>query len=170
MDDGLNRPVSKKLTNLRPAWRFLKPYRRQVLWASMALVMTAGVTLSIGQGIRIVIDQGLSDGSSMILSQSIWFFAILVVVLTLGTFVRFYFVSWVGERVSADIRYAVFSHLINLHPGFFEENLPTEIQSRITTDTTLLQTVIGSSVSIALRNILMFCGGCLLYTSDAADE
>ena len=104
MDDGLNRPVSKKLTSLRPAWRFLKPYRSQVLWASMALVMTAGVTLSIGQGIRIVIDQGLSDGSSMILSQSIWFFAILVVVLTLGTFVRFYFVSWVGERVSADIR------------------------------------------------------------------
>lgn len=168
MDDGLNRPVSKKLTSLRPAWRFLKPYRSQVLWASMALVMTAGVTLSIGQGIRIVIDQGLSDGSSMILSQSIWFFAILVVVLTLGTFVRFYFVSWVGERVSADIRYAVFSHLINLHPGFFEENLPTEIQSRITTDTTLLQTVIGSSVSIALRNILMFFGGLvLLFVTNA---
>ncbi|MDP7389526.1 MAG: ABC transporter transmembrane domain-containing protein, partial [Pseudomonadales bacterium] len=85
-----------------------------------------------------------------------------VVVLTAGTFVRFYFVSWVGERVSNDIRQAVFNHLIHMHPGFFEQNIPSEIQSRITTDTTLLQTVIGSSVSIALRNALMFFGGMVL--------
>ncbi len=168
MDEGLNRPVSKKITNLRPALAFLKPYKMQVFWASIALVMTAGVTLSIGQGIRIVIDEGLSYGSSEILSQSIVFFAALVGVLTAGTFIRFYFVSWVGERVSADIRKEVFSHLIFMHPGFFEENLPTEIQSRITTDTTLLQTVIGSSVSIALRNILMFVGGLvLLFVTNA---
>ncbi|MBH79377.1 MAG: ABC transporter ATP-binding protein [Gammaproteobacteria bacterium] len=162
MDDGHNRPVSRELTNLRPALKFLLPYRRQVLWASIALVVTAGVTLSIGQGMRIVIDEGLSNGSSDILVQSISLFALLMVVLTIGTFVRFYFVSWVGERVSADIRQAVFAHLIRLHPGFFEDNQPTEIQSRITTDTTLLQTVIGSSVSIALRNILMFFGGLVL--------
>ncbi|MFT5575540.1 MAG: ATP-binding cassette subfamily B protein, partial [Bermanella sp.] len=72
---------------------------------------------------------------------------------------RFYLVSWIGERVSADLRRAVFDHVVTLHPGFFETNLSGEIQSRITTDTTLLQTVIGSSVSIALRNALMFVGG-----------
>ncbi|MFP6835129.1 MAG: ABC transporter transmembrane domain-containing protein, partial [Pseudomonadales bacterium] len=162
MEDGLDRPTTREFTKLRPVWKFLTPYRWQVAYASVALVVTAGVTLSIGQGMRLVIDEGLSSGSAQILVQSISIFAVLMVVLTIGTFVRFYFVSWVGERVSADIRQAVFAHLIRLHPGFFETNQPTEIQSRITTDTTLLQTVIGSSVSIALRNILMFIGGLIL--------
>ena len=162
MEDGLDRPASREITKLKPALKFLKPYYRQIVFASIALVVTAGVTLSIGQGMRLVIDQGLSDGSSDVLVQSIGLFAFLVVLLTAGTFARFYFVSWVGERVSADLRHAVFSHLLDLHPGFFEENQPTEIQSRITTDTTLLQTVIGSSISIALRNVLMFVGGLIL--------
>lgn len=162
MEDSPDRPVSREITSLRPALAFLKPYRRQIAFASIALIVTAGVTLSIGQGMRLVIDQGLSDGSSDVLVQSIGLFAFLVVLLTAGTFARFYFVSWVGERVSADLRHAVFKHLLDLHPGFFEENQPTEIQSRITTDTTLLQTVIGSSISIALRNALMFVGGIIL--------
>ena len=162
MDDGLNREVSRNLVNLRPALRFLRPYLGQVAIASVALVVTAGVTLSIGQGLRLVIDQGLKGGSGELLEQSILVFSVLVLALTVGTFVRFYFVSWIGERVSADIRLAVFRRLIRLHPAFFEKNQPTEIQSRITTDTTLLQTVIGSSVSIALRNILMFIGGVML--------
>jgi ATP-binding cassette subfamily B protein len=162
MDDGLDRPASKQLTLLRPALRFMKPYRWQIVAASVALVLTAGITLSIGQGMRLVIDQGLSGGSTELLERSIAIFAGLVLLLTAGTFARFYFVSWVGERVSADLRKAVFSHLLSLHPGFFERNQPTEIQSRITTDTTLLQTVIGSSISIALRNALMFVGGVIL--------
>jgi ATP-binding cassette subfamily B protein len=161
MDEGLDRPASRQITKLRGAWKFLLPYRAQVIFASIALVVTATVTLSIGQGMRLVID-GFRDGSSAVLVESIGVFAGLVVLLTAGTFARFYFVSWVGERVSADIRQAVFSHLLRLHPGFFEQNQPTEIQSRITTDTTLLQTVIGSSVSIALRNALMFVGGLVL--------
>ena len=162
MEDGLDRPASTELVKLRGALEFLWPYRRQVIFASIALVLTATVTLSIGQGMRLVIDQGFGDGSDAVLVESIGVFAVLVVLLTAGTFARFYFVSWVGERVSADIRLAVFSHLLHLHPGFFEVNQPTEIQSRITTDTTLLQTVIGSSVSIALRNVLMFVGGLIL--------
>ena len=162
VDDGLDRPTSREITRLRGAWKFLLPYRAQVIFASIALVVTATVTLSIGQGMRLVIDRGFGDGSSSVLVESIGFFAVLVILLTAGTFARFYFVSWVGERVSADIRQAVFSHLLRLHPGFFELNQPTEIQSRITTDTTLLQTVIGSSVSIALRNALMFVGGLIL--------
>ncbi len=162
MDDGYDRQTSKQLTNLLPAFAFLRPYIPQIVIASVALVVTATVTLSIGQGLRLVIDQGLSEGSAGLLEQSLVVFAVLVIVLTIGTFVRFYFVSWIGERVSADIRLAVFRHLIRIHPGFFERNLPTEIQSRITTDTTLLQTVIGSSISIALRNVLMFFGGVAL--------
>ena len=162
MDDGYNREASRELVNLRPALKFLRPYVKQVLLAGVALVVTAGVTLSIGQGLRLVIDQGLRGGSGELLEQSILVFSVLVVALTIGTFARFYFVSWIGERVSADIRLAVFRRLIRLHPAFFEKNRPTEIQSRITTDTTLLQTVIGSSVSIALRNILMFIGGVVL--------
>ena len=94
--------------------------------------------------------------------SSIGVFAALVLLLAVGTYVRFYFVSWVGERVSADIRLAVYARLVRMHPAFFEANQPTEIQSRITTDTTLLQTVIGSSVSIALRNAFMFLGGLVL--------
>ena len=162
MDDGYNRQASRELTKLLPALKFLRPYLRQVIVAGLALVVTATITLSIGQGLRLVIDQGLSGQSDALLERSILIFAVLVVGLTVGTFVRFYFVSWIGERVSADIRLAVFNHLIRLHPAFFEENRPTEIQSRITTDTTLLQTVIGSSVSIALRNVLMFFGGIVL--------
>jgi len=168
MDEGLSRQASRKLTSLKPALRFLRPYLRQVMYASAALVVTAGVTLSIGQGMRLVIDRGLSDGGGGVLEQTIVLFALLMAALTVGTFVRFYFVSWIGERVSADLRLAVFNHIIRLHPGFFDVNQPTEIQSRITTDTTLLQTVIGSSVSIALRNALMFVGGLvLLFVTNA---
>ncbi len=167
-EEGLDREVNKDLTRLTPALKFLRPYVKQVVAASFALVITAGATLSIGQGLRLVIDSGFASGQANVLVESITLFAAFVLVLTIGTFVRFYFVSWVGERVSADIRLAVFRHLIRLHPGFFEVNAPSEIQSRITTDTTLLQTVIGSSVSIALRNVLMFVGGlALLFVTNA---
>lgn len=162
MDDGLNREASKDVRKLTPALRFLRPYIGKVVIASLALLATSAVTLSIGQGLRVVVDRGFASASESVLAESIGLLGVLVVLLTVGTFVRFYFVSWIGERVSADIRTAVFRHLIHLHPGFFESNRPTEIQSRITTDTTLLQTVIGSSVSIALRNALMFIGGLAL--------
>ena len=95
-----------------------------------------------------VFDSGFASGEAALLTESLLLFVGFVVVLTAGTFVRFYF-TWVGERVGNDIRQAVFNHLIHMHPGFFEQNIPSEIQSRITTDATLLQTVIGSSVSIA---------------------
>ena len=156
------RPSTKDIRRIRPAFSFLRPYIPQVLLASVALIVTASATLSLGQGLRIVIDGGFASGQAEVLNESLGLFVIFILVLTVGTFVRFYFVSWVGERVSADIRMAVFNHLVHLPAGFFEENSPSEIQSRVTTDTTLLQTVIGSSVSIALRNILMFIGGLVL--------
>ncbi len=96
------------------------------------------------------------------LAKAIGLFFILVLGLAFGSFARFYLVSWIGERVVADIRKKVFNHLIDLHPGFFEQNRALEIQSRFTADTTVLQSVIGSTVSIALRNTLMLVGGLLL--------
>lgn len=104
---------------LRLAWQFVRPYRRQVLLALLALVVTAGITLSMGQGIRLLVDQGFMTRSAHQLNQTIGLFLLLVLALAVGTFSRFYLVSWIGERCVADIRRAVFDHLIGLHPGFF---------------------------------------------------
>ncbi|WP_150645560.1 ABC transporter transmembrane domain-containing protein [Pseudomonas fluorescens] len=147
---------------IRLATHFVAPYRWQALGALLALIVTAGITLSMGQGIRLVVDQGFMTQSPQLLNQSIGLFLLLVVGLAVGTFVRFYLVSWIGERCVADIRRQVFNHLIYLHPGFYENNRSSEIQSRLTTDTTLLQSVIGSSLSLFLRNALMVIGGIVL--------
>jgi ATP-binding cassette subfamily B protein len=144
------------------AQRFVAPYRWQVLGALLALMFTAAITLSMGQGIKLLVDQGLATQSQAALNRSIGLFFVLVLALAVGTFSRFYLVSWIGERFVADIRKRVFNHLINLHPGFYESNRSSEIQSRLTADTTLLQTVIGSSLSMALRNVLMLIGGIIL--------
>ena len=162
MVDESEQHTGQSLRSLRPALDFLIPYRWQVVAASFALMLTASVTLAVGQGLRLIIDQGFQAGSPNLLKVNIVVLSGIIVVLAAGTYVRYYFVSWIGERVSADIRNAVYAHLIHLHPGFFETNSASEIQSRITTDTTLLQAVIGSSVSIALRNALMFLGGIVL--------
>ncbi len=147
---------------LRLAWQFVRPYRQRVLLALLALVVTAAITLSMGQGIRLLVDQGFMTGSVHQLNQTVALFMALVVALALGTFSRFYLVSWIGERCVADIRRAVFDHLLTLHPGFFEDNRSSEIQSRLTADTTLLQSVIGSSLSMFLRNALMVIGGVIV--------
>ena len=147
---------------IRLAAHFMFPYRWQAFGALLALIVTAGITLSMGQGIRLLVDRGFMTQSPHLLNQSIGFFLILVLGLSVGTFVRFYLVSWIGERVVADIRRQVFNHLIDLHPGFYENNRSSEIQSRLTTDTTLLQSVIGSSLSLFLRNSLMVIGGVVL--------
>ena len=144
------------------AWRFVAPYRWRLVGALAARMFTAAVTLSMGQGIRLLVDQGLATQSQSALNQSIALFFVLVLALAIGTFTRFYLVSWIGERFVADIRRKVFDHLIDLHPGFYESNRASEIQSRLTADTTLLQTVIGSSLSMALRNGIMLIGGVIL--------
>ncbi|MHC8285253.1 ABC transporter transmembrane domain-containing protein [Pseudomonas sp. XS1P51] len=147
---------------LRLASRFLAPYRWPAFGALLALIVTAGITLSMGQGIRLLVDQGFMTQSPHLLNQTIGLFMLLVIGLAIGTFARFYLVSWIGERVVADIRRQVFNHLIYLHPGFYEDNRSSEIQSRLTADTTLLQSVIGSSLSLFLRNLLMVIGGIVL--------
>ncbi|WP_455924756.1 ABC transporter transmembrane domain-containing protein [Pseudomonas putida] len=153
---------SRQRRALRLAMHFLGPYRWRALAALLALVVTAGITLSMGQGIRLLVDQGFLTQSPVLLNRSIAVFMLLVLALAVGTFVRFYLVSWIGERCVADIRQQVFDHLIYLHPGFYENNRSSEIQSRLTADTTLLQSVIGSSLSLFLRNALMVVGGIVL--------
>ncbi|MFJ2489286.1 ABC transporter transmembrane domain-containing protein [Pseudomonas sp. NPDC087639] len=147
---------------LRLTSHFLAPYRWQAFGALLALILTAGITLSMGQGIKLLVDQGFMTQSPHLLNQSIGLFMLLVLGLAVGTFARFYLVSWIGERCVADIRRQVFNHLVYLHPGFYEDNRSSEIQSRLTADTTLLQSVIGSSLSLFLRNLLMVIGGVVL--------
>jgi ATP-binding cassette subfamily B protein len=147
---------------IRLALRLIAPYRKQAIGALLALVVTAAITLSMGQGIRLMVDQGFMTRSPALLNETIGLFMGLVIALAVGTFARFYLVSWIGERVVADLRKQVFDHLVSLHPGFYENNRSSEIQSRLTADTTLLQSVIGSSLSMFLRNALMVIGGIIL--------
>lgn len=144
---------------VKKAAQFLAPYRRQAVYSLLALLFTAAIMLSIGQGVRLMIDQGFATQSKALLTQYVGIFLLLVAALAVGTFTRYYWVTWLGERVIADLRSRVFNHLIHLHPGFFEQNRSLEIQSRLTADMTLLQTVIGSSISFALRNFIMMIGG-----------
>lgn len=153
---------SRQRKALRMTREFVAPYRWQMIVALLALMFTAGITLFMGQGVKRLVDQGFATQSPHMLNQSIALFMVLVLALAVGTFTRFYLVSWIGERFVADIRKRVFNHLINLHPGFYESNRSSEIQSRLTTDTTLLQSVIGSSLSLFLRNALMLVGGVVL--------
>lgn len=155
-----DRPTSKRVGALRALWPFLMPYRGQAVLAFLALILTAGISLILPLAVRRVVD-GFNQGGGLL---DEYFGAALgiVTLLALGTAARYYLVTRLGERVVADIRKAVFARVITLSPGFFERVMTGEILSRITTDTTLIQSVIGSSLSIALRNILILIGGLLM--------
>jgi ATP-binding cassette subfamily B protein len=141
---------------------FLKPYKARLVGATLALVFTAAATLSLGRGIQLLIDDGFGGNSSAGLRDAVLVLIAIAAAMAVGTFVRFYLVSWLGERVSADIRKAVFDNIVRLHPGYFETNRSGEIMSRLTTDTTLLQTIIGSSFSMALRSSMTMTGALVL--------
>lgn len=152
----------KKLSTLLALVAFVKPYKKILIGAIIALIFTAGVSLSIGAGVRMLIDQGFSSQTMDGLANAVIFMIWIAVMMAVGTFIRFYLVSLLGERVSADIRLAVFDHLLTLPPGYFETNRSGEIMSRLTTDTTLLQSIIGSSFSMALRSSLTFIGALII--------
>ena len=152
----------RKLSTLLQLVQFMKPYRWTLLGAAVALVFTAAITLSMGQGVRILIDQGFASGSAEKLNAAVTVILVLSVLMAVGTFIRFYLVSWLGERISADIREAVFANIITLQPSYFEANRSGEIMSHLTTDTTLLQTIIGSSLSMALRSGLTLIGALVM--------
>jgi ATP-binding cassette subfamily B protein len=155
------------ISALKHVVRFVAPYRWMAAGAAVALVVTSGAMLMIGQAIRRVIDAGFGAGNGAYLD--LYFGALfgVVVILAFGTFARFYCVTWIGERVVADIRKAVYGHVMKLSPAFFETTRSGEVLSRLTTDTELIQTLVGSSISVALRNILLFVGsaGLLIVTS-----
>ncbi|MCP5366664.1 MAG: ATP-binding cassette domain-containing protein [Hyphomicrobiales bacterium] len=141
---------------------YLRPYAGRVAVALVALTVTAMCVLGLGQGLRALVDGGFSGGDTGALDRALLLMLGLAGVMSVGSFVRFYMVSWLGERLVADLRQAVFDRVVGLHPGFFEVTKTGEILSRLTTDTTLLQSVVGSSASMALRNLLNLLGGTVM--------
>jgi ATP-binding cassette subfamily B protein len=155
---------TRKIGNLRMVWRFAIRYPGRIACAAVALLIAAAATLAIPNGFRLVIDRGFGAAGGDI---SRWFQYLLMVVtvLALATASRFYFVSWLGERVVADVRSAVVNNLLRLSPSYFEINRPAEVASRITADTTLIEQVVGTTMSVALRNIVLAVGGIIyLFT------
>ena len=161
-DRGEERPQGRKLAPLRELARFIVPHRLVVFGAIVALIVAAGAMLAIGQALRRVIDLGFNTANAGFLDQ--YFLALfgVVALLAAATFGRFYLVAWLGERVIADIRRAVYDKVISLSPAYFEVTKTGEILSRLTADTTLIQAVVGATGSVALRNLLLFLGGTVL--------
>lgn len=148
------------LGSLAMLWRFARHYPGRIAGALLALIVSSAATLAIPSGFRLVIDRGFMGGGDI----SRWFeyLLMIVVVLAIASAMRFYFVSWLGERVVADIRTATQANLLRQAPRFFEENRPSEIASRMTADTAIVEQVVGSTVSVALRNMVTGIGG-LIY-------
>src|SRR5476649_400530 len=166
-DAGTSRELKKgSLAALKGLLPFLTPYRKQFFLAGIALVVAAASTLAIPAAFKQMIDLGFGGaaGSKSIQHVDLVFLALFGVasILALATAARFYMVSWLGERVTADIRTAVYQHVVTQSPEFFETTQTGEVLSRITTDTTLIQSVVGTSISMALRNVLLFAGGLVM--------
>lgn len=166
MNTKTERPKAKSgLKTLAALLPFLSPYKKQIFIAVIALVVAAASTLTIPFGFRQLIDLGFTSGNQDNASNVNYYFLGLFgvsCVLAISTAARFYTVSWLGERVTADMRSAVYAHVVQQSPEFFETTQSGEVLSRLTTDTTLIQTVVGTSISMALRNILLLIGGLLM--------
>ena len=158
MARGAEPKGSRKIGNLSMIWRFAVRYPGRIAGAATALLVAASATLAIPNSFRLIIDKGFgaADGD---IGRWFQYLLMVVVVMSLATAFRFYFVSWLGERVVADVRTAVQRNLLRLAPSFFEENRPSEIASRLTADTTIIEQVVGTTISVALRNIVMGIGG-----------
>ena len=168
-EDAKRRPRARNLQPLRALLPFITNYPGRVFAAFLALLTATAATLAMPIAVRFMIDNGFSTEDTSSIDR--YFLAMLVVAIVLGfaSAMRFYFVSWIGERVTADLRAAVYNHITTLSPAFFEVTRTGEVLSRLTADTTLIKTVVGSSASIALRNLFMFVGSAimLVYTSAA---
>ena len=149
-----------KFANLAIVWRLVGRYKGHIAGAVLSLIVAAAATLAIPGAFRLIIDRGFS-GSGEDIGRWFQYLLVIVLVMALATAARFYFVSWLGERVVADVRTAVQRNLLRLEPAYFEENRPSEIASRLTADTTIIEQVVGSTLSVALRNLLMGIGGII---------
>ena len=167
-DDAATSTGRRDLRPLRYLLRYVGRYRRQLALAAVALVVAAGTVLGLGQGLRLLVDRGFGGRDPALLDAALVVLLAVVLLLALASFLRFYMISWVGERVVADLRRDVYSHVLTLSPGFFETRRTGEVLSRLSTDTTLVQVVVGSSVSIALRNLLLLVGGLIMLLVTSA--
>ena len=154
----------RKLGSLRMVWHYASRYPLQLVIAGIALGIAALATLAIPYQFKAMIDSGFIAGGGDVAPHFRLFYAICIA-LAVATALRFYFVSWLGERTVADIRQAVQQNLLRLAPGFFEENRPSEIASRMTSDTAIIEQVVGTTVSVALRNTVMGIGGIIYLFS-----
>jgi ATP-binding cassette, subfamily B, bacterial len=145
-------PGSKNLGNLKMIWAYAVRYPKQISLALFFLLIASAATSAIPVGFKYVVDKGFSEGGDI----DFWFAILfsIVVVLAIATASRFYFVSWLGERVIADVRAAVVQNLVRMSPSYFDENRPSEIASRLTSDTTVIEQIVGTTASVALRNFL----------------
>jgi ATP-binding cassette subfamily B protein len=166
--DAPKLPPVTALKVLARVGRFVRPYKKQVILAGIALVFAAASVLAVGQGLKFVIDRGFAAGNAAELDRMLGVMMLIIIVLALATYTRFYYVSWLGERVTADLRREVFDHLLALPPGYFEVMRTGEVISRLTNDTTMLETVIGSSASMAVRNVLLMIGGLVMLALTSA--
>jgi ATP-binding cassette, subfamily B, bacterial len=166
-DSTLTTAKKGNISSLRYLWHYIRPYSVLVGFALLALVFTSVSVLGLGYGLRYLIDDGIGAGNMDLLNDSYGLLLGIIVLLALTTYMRYYLVTWIGEKVVANIRTDMYQHLISLDVTFYESNRIGELLSRLTTDTTLIQTVVGSSVSIALRNALLLIGGLsmLIITS-----
>jgi ATP-binding cassette subfamily B protein len=146
----------RKIGNLLLIWRLAAHYPGHIIGAGLALLVAASATLAIPSGFQLVIDKGFAGGD---IARYFRYLLLIVMVLSLATALRFYFVSWLGERVVADLRAAVHRNLLTLAPRYFEENRPAEIASRLTADTSVIEQIVGTTISVALRNLVMGVGG-----------
>jgi ATP-binding cassette subfamily B protein len=162
-----DRPSSKDTGQLRFLYGFLAPYRSKVYLAFLSIIVAALMVLTLGWGVKSLIDNGFSPNSHQNLSEIIGFMVVAVCALALASFGRSYLVAWIGERIAADIRASVFKHLIHLDVGYYEFMRPGEMVSRLTSDISILQILVGTSAAVAVRNILLFTGGAamMLVTS-----
>jgi len=157
--DDKDAAAPRPIGNLRMVWHFATRYPGRIAIAIVALTTAAAATLAIPAGFKRIIDNGFSAGAAADIDPYFRYLFMIVGVLAIATATRFYFVSWLGERVVADIRAAVQRNLLRLAPAFFEENRPGEIASRMTSDTAIIEQVVGTTLSVALRNIVMGIGG-----------
>jgi ATP-binding cassette subfamily B protein len=158
--NGDSQPKPRKLGSLAMVWRYAIRYPGHIALALTALIVSSGATIAIPYGFKRVIDRGFAAGGNpAAVSTSFYYLLMIVAVLAVATAFRFYFVSWLGERTVGDIRRAVHANLVTLAPRFFEENRPSEIASRMTSDTAVIEQIVGTTVSVALRNTFTGIGG-----------
>ena len=158
-------PPRAKLGSLATIWRFTRHYPAQIGFALAGMLVAALATLAIPSSFRLIIDRGFMESGGGDIGRWFQYLLMIVLVMAIATAVRFYFVSWLGERVVADLRVGVLNNLLRLSPSFFEENRPSEIASRMTADTTIIENLVGTTISVAVRNLVMGIGGIIyLFT------